>query len=40
LGKPDAGAASDAGRASRDGGRTVDVDQTERGQPATRNYME
>jgi hypothetical protein len=39
-GGPDAGTASDAGRRSSDGGRTIDVKQTERGQPATRNYME
>jgi len=39
---PDAGSssASDAGRGRGDGGRTVDVRETERGQPATRNYVE
>ena len=37
---PDGGSAADDGQDRRDGGRTVDVRETERGQPATRNYVE
>ena len=42
--RPDAGEQQDGGRPrarkSPDAGRTVDVRETEQGQPATRNYME